>query len=184
LPPASTKPYQLEPTLDMQEYDGILCTIFNMVQVLERSPNAFKQLKEEDLRWLFLIPLNGLYEGQATGETFNYEGKTDILVRADNKNIFIGECKFWRGPKYFSDAIDQLLRYSSWRDTKTALLIFNREGNLSSILGQIPELVKAHPQFKRQLAYSLEAGLRFVLHHTDDPNREFIMTVLCFNVPA
>jgi hypothetical protein len=55
-------------------------------------------MKEEDLRQHFLVQLNGQYEGRATGETFNFEGKTDILIRAERKNIFIAECKFWDGP--------------------------------------------------------------------------------------
>jgi hypothetical protein len=37
--------------------------------------------REEDLRQHFLAQLNGHFEGSATGETFNYEGKTDILIR-------------------------------------------------------------------------------------------------------
>jgi hypothetical protein len=46
-------------------------------------------------------------------------GKTDILIRDNDKNIFIAECKFWGGPKLFKETIDQLLGYTSWRDTKT-----------------------------------------------------------------
>lgn len=41
-------------------------------------------------------------------ETFNSSGKTDILIRVENRNIFIAECKFWRGPKSFGEAIEQL----------------------------------------------------------------------------
>jgi hypothetical protein len=70
-----------------------------MVHVMERSPSAFHHMDEEALRTHFLVQLNGHYEGQATGETFNYEGKTDILVRSGDRNIFIAECKFWGGPK-------------------------------------------------------------------------------------
>jgi len=44
--------------------------------VLERSPKAFAHMEEEHLRDQFLVQLNGHYEGQATGETFNAEGKT------------------------------------------------------------------------------------------------------------
>ena len=117
--------------------------------VMERSPNAFKTLGEEDLRTHFLMQLNGHYEGQATGETFNYEGKTDILVRAKDKNMFIAECKFWNGPKDFKDAIDQLLGYTSWRDTKTALLIFNRTTTMSTVLNRIPEIAKKHSRYKQ-----------------------------------
>jgi hypothetical protein len=184
LPPASTTPFAPEPTLDMAEYEHILSVISNMVLVMERSPQAFKGMKEEDLRQHFLVQLNGHYEGQATGETFNFGGKTDILIRVNGKNIFIAECKFWEGPKSLDRAIEQLLGYASWRDTKTALLVFNRGGNLASVLTKIPEVVKAHPNFKMQLPYQSETGFRFVLGHADDMARELTMTVLVFEVPT
>ncbi len=182
-PKASTAPFAPEPVLDMQNYEHILSVISSMAKVIERSPKAFKQMQEEDLRNHFLVQLNGQYEGQATGETFNFEGKTDILIRVENRNIFIAECKFWRGPKSFGDAIDQLLGYTSWRDTKTALLVFNRGRRLSRVLEQIPKVVEASPNFKRRIPYPSETGFRFVLHHRDDPNRELILTVLVFEVP-
>jgi hypothetical protein len=180
----STAPFVPEPALDMKEYEHILSVISNMVAVMERSPRAFTGMNEEDLRQHFLVQLNGQYEGQATGETFNYEGKTDILIRAEGRNIFIAECKFWRGPASLTEAVDQLLGYASWRDTKTALMIFNREKSFSSVLDKIPETMKAHPNFKRELAYDPETGFRYVFHHRDDKNRDLILTVLAFEVPA
>ncbi len=51
----------------------------NKVMVL--SPSAFHTVDEETLRSHFLVQLNGHYLGQATCETFNYEGKTDILIK-------------------------------------------------------------------------------------------------------
>ena len=184
LPPASTGPYKPEPTLDMQEYEHILSVVSNMVMVMERSPSAFKDMKEEDLRQHFLVQLNGHYEGQATGETFNFEGKTDILIRADSKNIFIAECKFWKGPKAFRKSIDQLLSYSTWRDTKTALLVFNRNTEMSTVLNKIPEVVEVHPKYKSSQTYDSETGFRYILRHRDDANRERLLTVLVFNIPA
>ena len=50
-----------------------------MTHVMERSPSAFATADEETLRQHFLVQLNGHFEGQATGETFNAAGKTDIL---------------------------------------------------------------------------------------------------------
>jgi hypothetical protein len=43
------------------------------------------------------------------GETFNFEGKTDILIRVEALNVFIAECKLWKGEKQFLATIDQLL---------------------------------------------------------------------------
>jgi hypothetical protein len=178
------KPFKPEPALEMAEYEHILNVISNMVAVMERSPHAFRHMKEEDLRQHFLVQLNGHYEGQASGETFNFEGKTDILIRVEGRNIFIAECKFWRGPGSLREAIDQLLGYASWRDTKTAILIFNREKNFSNVLAQISEIAKSHANFKRQMEYKSESGFRLVLRHKDDPDRELILTVLAFEIPG
>ncbi len=181
---AAAQPFEPEPALDMGEYEHILSVISNMVHVMERSPHAFKGMTEPDLRQHFLVQLNGQYEGQATGETFNFEGKTDILIRVEGKNIFIAECKFWDGPESLRKAIDQLLGYASWRDTKTALLVFNRQKNFTDVLAKIPEVVRDYPNFKRQEKFVSETGFRFILHHRDDKNRELILTVLAFEVPA
>lgn len=184
LPPASTAPYKPEPALDIQDYEHILSVVSNMVLVMERSPNAFRGMNEEALRQHFLVQLNGHYEGQATGETFNFDGKTDILIRVDGRNIFIAECKFWQGPKAFKKSIDQLQSYSTWRDTKTALLVFNRDTEMSTVLKSIPEAVKDHPNYKTRRDYDSETGFRYILSHRDDANREIVLTVLVFNIPA
>jgi hypothetical protein len=153
-------------------------------RMLERSPHAFKGMNEEHLRDQFLVPLNSHYEGQASGETFNFNGKTDIIIQAEGKAIFIAECKIWRGQKAFSEAIDQLLGYATWRDTKLSLIIFNRNKDLSNVIEKIPETVKVHSNFKRELQYADETGFRYVFAHRDDANRELILTILVFEVPA
>jgi hypothetical protein len=173
-----------EPALEIKDYDDILKTLHHMAIVMERSPSAFTGLNEEAIRWLFLIPLNGLYEGQATGETFNFSGKTDILIRINDKNIFVAECAIWRGPVYLSQKIDQLLGYATWRDSKLALLIFNKERQFTKMLARIGEVLKQHPDFKRELPRALETEFRCVLAHRDDPERELTLTVCAFEVPA
>ncbi len=182
-PPVEPGAYQPEPILEFAEYEHILSVIGDMATVMERSPSAFAGMEEEALRFMFLVPLNGHYES-ATGETFNFQGKTDILIRADGKNIFIAECKFWNGPQSLTEAIDQLLGYTNWRDTKTAIIIFNRRRNLTRVLEQIPGLLAAHPNFLRTYDYPSETGFRCALHHRDDPARELTLTVLVFDVPV
>ena len=68
---------------------------------MELSPHAFHDMGEEDLRSHFLVQLNGAFKGHATGETFNFQGKTDILIPVEGKNVFIAEFKFWKGEKAF-----------------------------------------------------------------------------------
>ena len=183
-PTASSKPFSPEPALGIDNYDHILSVLSNMVAVMEHSPRAFKDMSEEDLRTHFLVQLNGHYEGQATGETFNYEGKTDILVKEDGKNIFVAECKFWTGPAGLTKALDQLLGYTAWRDTKTALLVFNRDRNTSTVLEGVSNTVREHPNYKAERKTELETEFRYVFGHRDDTNREITVAVLVFDVPT
>jgi hypothetical protein len=183
LPPASSAPYKPEPTLSSADYEHILGVLQNMAHVMERSPSAFATMNEESIRSHFLVQLNGHYEGQATGETFNYEGKTDILVRSEGRNIFIAECKFWSGSKMLTETIDQLLSYTSWRDTKVAVIIFNRNKDFSRVLTAISETAKSHSNFKRELPGSTETVYRYYFSHRDDKNRELFLSILAFDVP-
>lgn len=183
-PSASTTPFKPEPTLSMDDYEHILNVVQNMTMVMERSPKTFKSIGEEDIRQHFLVQLNGHYEGDATGETFNYEGKTDILIRKNGKNLFIAECKIWKGAEVLKETIDQILKYLSWRDTKTAIIIFNRNKDLSNVLSQISDIVSEHQNFKREIDYDSETGFRFIFHHNDDENRELYLTLLVFDVPT
>ncbi|MCH8843429.1 MAG: hypothetical protein IID61_10690 [SAR324 cluster bacterium] len=193
--PASQRPMPVRPprtrtledrywVLENEDYENILDIMTSMVAVMERSPNAFSHLSEPQIRDLLLFPLNGQYRGAATGETFNYGGKTDILIRIENKNIFIAECMFWDGPKSLTDKIDQLLGYISWRDTKTAILIFVRRKGFSKILEQIEPTIMGHQNFLKMLNYKNETASRFVLVHKDDPDRELVLTSLAFPVPS
>lgn len=184
MPPASSTPYKPEPALGQNDYEHILGVMHGMTQVMELSPSAFHDVDEEALRSHFLVQLNGHYQGQATGETFNYEGKTDILIRSEGRNIFIAECKFWSGPKKLAETIDQLLGYSSWRDTKTAVVVFNRNRDFSKVLAAIPDAVRAHPQYKKDLPGSTETVFRYLFSNRDDRNRELYLTVMAFDVPT
>lgn len=182
-PSASSAPYKPEPVLEDAEYKHILGVLENMVKVMEQSPGAFSKMDEESLRTHFLVQLNGHYEGGATGETFNFEGKTDILIKVDGRNIFVGECKFWRGEKSYLETIDQLLGYVSWRDTKASILIFNRNKDFSSVLEKIQESTLTHQNCKKLVAQSSETSWRYLFSQPEDANREMTVTVQAYNVP-
>ena len=117
-----------------------------------------------------------------SGRISNFEGKTDILIRVNGRNIFIAECKFWRGPKKLTETINQLLGYTSWRDTKTAIIVFNRNKDFSAVLSKIPDTVTEHPNYKKTLQVS-ETQFRYVFTNRDDTNRELFLTIMAFEVP-
>jgi hypothetical protein len=183
LPLAATSQFKPQPVWAMQLYEQALKIMQDMALVMERSPEAFKSMDEEALRQHFLVQLNGQFEGKATGETFNMSGKSDILLREGDRNVFIAECKFWKGPKAFSQAIDRLMGYATWRDGKTVLLVFNRGTDTFTVLSGIDMAVKAQSNCKRVVDWPHESGFRYVFHSNDDVNREVILTVLVFHVP-
>ncbi len=155
-----------------------------MSRVVERNPNSFSALNEEAIRDHFLLQLNGHYEGAATGETFNSSGKTDILIRVEDRNIFIAECKFWKGPKGFSDTIDQLLGYLTWRDCKCALMIFNRNQDSTSVISKMHEVMEQRTEWVRTLTRDPEGTSRYVFVRQSDPGKEIVISTMLFDIPS
>jgi hypothetical protein len=80
--------------------------------------------------------------------------------------------------------LDQLAAQTGWRDTKVAVIIFNRRKDFSSVLKSIKETIPKHTSFKREVPIEGETKFRYVFGNRDDPNRELLLTVLAFDVPT
>lgn len=80
--------------------------------------------------------------------------------------------------------VDQLLSYLTWRDTKTAIIIFNRNKGLSAVLSSAQETMNAHPHRKHGPKVEGETRFRYVFGNPADASREVIVTVLVFDVPT
>ena len=173
-----------EPVLEQREFEHILGVIRSMALVIERSPASFASLDEEAIRTHFLLQLNGHYEGSATGETFNSAGKTDILIRVDNRNVFIAECKFWRGAKSYEEAVDQLLGYLSWRDSKCALLIFNKTKDSSSVRAKMHEIMTGRAEHRKTVSHDPQGDSRYTFVKASDPGREIQIQTMLFDIPT
>jgi hypothetical protein len=182
--PAPTAEFQAEFAIDENQYEEILLAITQMTDVIERSPHAFATLDEEALRTHLLVPLNSAFEGGASAETFNYEGKTDILIRHQGKVVFVAECKIWKGAKTLTDAVQQIRGYLSWRDTKAAVILFVRNRDFSAVVSKIVPAVEAAEGWKRTLGQKSETTFRFVIGHRDDSNRDITLSVVLLAVPS
>ena len=134
-----------EPVLEEAIYQDVLDVVRSWATSLERTPSTAGKLDEEELRDLLLGNLNGYWRGAAGGELFNGSGKTDILIREGDRNAFIAECKIWRGPKAVADALDQLLTYLVWRDSKAALVVFIKTADPAATIEKLHAAVEAHP---------------------------------------
>ncbi|MEV8312146.1 hypothetical protein AB0P36_33800 [Streptomyces flavidovirens] len=181
---STTVPFRPEPALADAHYEEAIRILLNSRNQLERSPSTTSHLGEEAIRDNLLLNLNGQLEGKAAGEVFNGRGKTDILIRVDDRHVFIGECKFWKGPKTITDTLDQLLGYLVWRDTKAALLLFIRSGTPSDIIPKALEKCREHPNFKREGTHASEFGERYnlIFHANGDKSREIKLAFLPFNL--
>jgi hypothetical protein len=135
-----------EPTLDEAIYRDVLEVVRSWARSLERTPKTADKLEEEELRDLLLGTLNGYWRGAAGGELFNGSGKTDILIRAEDRNAFIAECKIWRGSKSITDAVIQLLSYLVWRDSKAALVIFIKTVDPAATIEKLHAAIQSHPR--------------------------------------
>ena len=179
-PSASASP---EPTLGADVYSAILKVINDTGKVFERLPSTYSEKDEEALRDHLILQLEPQFEGSTTGETFNKTGKTDILIRHEKSNVFVAECKWWDGPKKHTDTIDQLLGYLTWRDSKTAIVVFVDRKDFSNVLKQIDETTQAHPCFVRFMGSQDETWLNYQFHFPGDPDRMVKVGVLAFHMP-
>ena len=184
LPTTPAKPFDPEPVLSDELYEAALATIAGMGSVMERNPVTFHKLQEPALRDHLLLQLNGQFEGNAMGEVFNGAGKTDILIRAGDRNVFIAECKKWRGVAKFPEAVDQLLTYHTWRDTKAAIVLFIAQRNAQSIAELAAEALRAHSAFIRNgPAADPLRRINVVLRALDDERHEIRVALLPIVVP-
>jgi hypothetical protein len=130
--------------MDEADFEEALRLIRAAGVQMERSPSTTRHQSEEERRDWILVTLNSQFEGQAGGEVFNGAGKTDILIRERDRNVFVGECKIWRGAKQFKSAIDQILSYLVWRDTKAALILFIENRDATSVIDTAEEALLSH----------------------------------------
>lgn len=165
------------------EYKRVLDCVHSVGKMFERLPNTYTSKDEEALRDHILVSLESIVYGSATGETFNKRGKTDILVRGNGCNEFVGECKFWHGKEVFLQTVTQLLNYLSWRDTKTAVIIFVRNVDFTDVLRKVKEHISEHAQYIRFVGERDETWLSYEFRMIEDPSRVVEMAVMLYHLP-
>lgn len=174
---------QAQQTFPVPEYQKILECIHSIGMMFERLPSTYVGKDEESLRDHILVSLQGLVAGSATGESFNKRGKTDILVRNGDTNEFVGECKFWRGKSVYLDTINQLLSYLSWRDTKTAIIIFVPNHDFSAVIKKVAEYTKEHPSYLRDGPRINDTWQHFDFRMNDDQSKIVNIAVMLYHIP-
>lgn len=173
-----------EPTLPGSVYMEILQMIHDVCKNFERLPSTYADKEEEHLRDHILMFLEPNFAGSATGETFNKSGKTDILLRHEGSNVFIAECKFWKGAKSFGDAVSQLLGYLTWRDSKAAVIVFVRNKDFTQVLQTADQEIAKHPNYLKLTCVKEESWSIHHVHLNDDRNRIVNLAVMLYHLPS
>ena len=180
------KQFASNPAMADEMYEDVLKVLFQAGRGMERKPSLYRGKEEEALRDQFLLFLETRYKATTgSGETFNKAGKTDILLKyEDGTNLFVAECKFWTGEKDFDAAIHQLFdRYLTWRDSKTALLLFVTNKGFTSVIQKVRTEAAKHRYFVRSLADRAETSLAFEFHLPTDKQRLVRFAILLFAFP-
>lgn len=159
------------------EYEHIIEVLRTYGRQMERSPKSFAT-SETGRRDAMLGALATHYKGQAFAEAFNRRGKTDILLREEDENLFVCECKIWEGAQAFSDAIDQLLGYATWHDTRLAIVVFVEQKDLSRVLAAATKALSEHEAFGVSRKSEHDAELRCELKFPGDEAQRLQLAVL------
>lgn len=167
-----------EPYISDGDYENINNIISMCGTTMEKTARTYFANTEEELRDHLLAALNTHYEA-ATGETFRKIGKTDIHIEFDNKAAFIGECKIWHGERLFQGAIQQIINYSTWRDLKVSVIIFNKENqSFQAILSKIKSWADENATTYTQP----QANIWNCKYHRQDMNVDIQLTILAFDL--
>lgn len=134
--------------LDRDKVTDIIKLINNQCLQFEKTPKTYDKLDEPNLRDLLLSNLNSIFEGQATGETFNNKGRTDIYLNIDKGNILVSECKFYKGEKLYHKTIDQILGYLTWRQNYGIMINFCRKKHFSKVIEKAESIIKSHSSYQ------------------------------------
>ena len=172
-----------EPGIEHSAYEKVLQCLRHQGRTFEKAPSTFAKHGEEDLRNFILAHLNGHFEGDAIGEAFRKRGKTDICIERDDRAAFVGECKLWAGPASLTKALDQLLGYLTWRDSKATLIIFNSKNrNFSRIIAGLAGALRGHRLFLRDLACEELGEWRVEMRSEEDEGRRVTVHVFLFDL--
>lgn len=165
--------YEPQLVLEREQLKAILGVIQNCCLLFERVPSTFAKLAEEELRDVILGGLNGVIEGRATGETFSKEGKTDIYLVLDEGGIFVAECKFWSGAKAYSETIDQLFGYLTWRETYGTIVVFSKNQSLTAVIESAKEAALNHNScLSRKDDMQTLSSTHFITQHAHPDNNK------------
>lgn len=186
IPRPKAKPHDPEPSLSDETVDALVKHLVSHGRQLETAPDSYADLPEETLRNIVLGSLNASFSvtGGASGsaETFSKLGKTDIQLKVEGLIPLVIECKFWEGPKAYTDALAQLFDYVTWRHGHAVLLHFSKTQDLTASLKTAMDAVAAHATTVGDIVQKSESSFASRHKHPQDEGKTVEVHHLFFDL--
>jgi hypothetical protein len=164
-------------SIDQSQFESLIKSLQYLTCDMQRRPDQFQLLSEENIRDRLLTTLNVTFKGRGNAEAKNCKGKTDILIRTkDGLNEHIFELKVWKGIKTLQETIQQLQGYLSWHNNYAGIIIFCYNSNFTKIINETETYLKNNHNFTKREKI-IENEFRFKLEHQTDEHKK-IETVL------
>ncbi len=155
-------------SVDLIQFEKLIKALRYLTIDMQRRPDQFQSLTEENIRDKMLTPINVTFEGRGNAEAKNCKGKTDILVRTkDGLNEHIFELKVWDGIKTLKEAVSQLQGYLSWHNNYSGIIMFCYNSDFTSILNEAETYLTKEFNFDKREKY-IDNEFRFRLSHSTD----------------
>ncbi|MEQ8473555.1 MAG: hypothetical protein RIC35_20325 [Marinoscillum sp.] len=165
--------------IELFQFEKLIKSLRYLTVDMQRRPEQFQVLDEENIRDRMLTPINVTFKGRGNAEAKNCKGKTDILVRTkDGLNEHIFELKVWDGIKTLIEAISQLQGYLSWHNNYSGIIMFCYNLDFTSILDEAEKHLTANFNLDKR-EKNIPNEFRFRLPHPTD-KLKIIRTHLIF----
>ncbi|MBK8444267.1 MAG: hypothetical protein IPL35_12990 [Sphingobacteriales bacterium] len=162
---------------DQLQFERLIKSLRYLTCDMQRRPEQFQTLTEENIRDRLLTTLNITFKGRGNAEAKNCKGKTDILIRTkDGFNEHIFELKIWKGILTLQETIKQLQGYLSWHNNYAGIIMFCYNLNFTKILNDTEIYLTENHNFTNREKF-IENEFRFKLEHSTDEHKK-IETVL------
>ena len=81
------------------------------------------------------------------------------------------------------EAIDQLLGYVTWRDTRTAIILFVKKGEISDVIEKARSAMTQHPCYVIDKGQTNESSFSYTYHINGDNQSHIALELMIFHYP-
>ena len=149
---------------------------------MERLPSTYAGRDEETPRDHFILQLEPRFEGSTTGETFNKNGKTDILIRREKRMFLLPNASSGVARSSTLKLSDSCFPISLG-DSKTAIVYFVSRKEIVPVLEEIKNSTPERSNFIRVAGHHDLSYQVFEMHLNGDKACKIRMTILAFHIP-